>query len=252
MGYVEEVKNLDPVTFEELRNISVRILMDEYTEDERIELYKELHHGIDIIKRKALLMYYMFSYGLMHKAKLLKAFKSFVRRELKGKIIEIIDYGAGQAIASFVFLEYIRDKNIDISVKCITLIEPSKKALSRGVLHLNVINKNIDVYRVRKKMNNIKKNDLSTYDDVIKVHLFSNILDVDGILLGRLARKIRNSQNGKNYFVCVGPYNGWADRIDFFYENFENRYRTKSFLNYENNNWNNGWTIKARVFKVKM
>lgn len=256
MSYRRKIRRLrPPVTFEKIRQVSVNMLLNNYTEEERDEIYDELRRGVAIVERNRYLMQYMLSYGLMHEAKLKKAFKK-IKNDINGQSIEIIDYGAGQALASFVLLEYIRDKRLGVKVECITLIDPSLRALKRGKLHLktirNDINENIRIDIVNKKLEEIEHDDLETISDNIKIHLFSNILDIDDIRLGRLVNKIRNTQEGENYFVCVGPLNDNSDKIDRFYRKWNRRYLVENYLNYENDDWRRSWTIKARVFKVDL
>ena len=73
---------------------------------------------------------------------------------------------------------------------------------------------------IQKNLNDIKTHDLSTESTTIKVHLFSNILDVDGIDLDRLHSNIASSQEGKNLFVCVSPFNPSRERLTTFYNLF--------------------------------
>jgi hypothetical protein len=255
MGYRHSLNDLENVTFETVRGISVSNLRNNnnYNYQQRQRFYLALNNGIEIIDRNILLQQYMFSYGQMHKSKLLTTYNWFVIQKLNNKTIEIIDYGAGQALASFVFLEYIRDNGLDIVVERIKLIEPSRKAIKRGKLHLEAITEhNTELNRIQKDLNDINVHDLETDDNSIKVHLFSNILDIETIRLRRLYRKIKNSQKNKNYFVCVGPLNNGFTRINSFFNRFDgnNAFQTIEYLNYENANWGNGWSIKARVFRV--
>lgn len=251
--YSKAVKCLEEVNFYNLINISIQYIKSLPSEEEE-ELFYNLNHGINIYNDKRILMQYLYSYGYMHKAKLDTTFDVFFQYILTQNI-EVIDYGCGQALASLVFLEYIKKNRLDIFVYRIKLIEPSKIALSRGILHLNSFNNNIPVTPICKKLNDINENDLSTSNDTIKLHIFSNILDIEDINLEILSEKIQNTQRGENYFICVGPCNNLSNRICDFYDMFDEKFNIK------NNSWeffNNSkkwiedknWTINAKVFGI--
>ncbi|MDQ7046621.1 MAG: hypothetical protein Q9M39_03025 [Sulfurovum sp.] len=68
----------------------------------------------------------------MHKAKLYSSFDTVIH-QLKSQTINIIDWGCGQAVATSLLIEYIKEHKLDINILNIILIEPSVLALSRGL-----------------------------------------------------------------------------------------------------------------------
>ncbi len=61
-------------------------------------------------------------------------------------------------------------------------------------------------------------NDVTSKIDTVKLHIFSNILDVAQVDLNSLAVLLKNSQKGANYFICVSPnFSSAKQRIDKFY-----------------------------------
>jgi hypothetical protein len=112
------------------------------------------------------------------------------------------------------FIDYCKSRNITSKIEKIVLIEPSKAALKRGALNVKLssqsINQNVKVYSVNKKIDEIVEADLTTQNNSLKIHLFSNILDVEDFSIVELSRKIQRTQEQKNIYVCVSP-NFYAD-----------------------------------------
>ena len=252
--YSNELKNLTNITFDTIRQISVRYIMNLPEEEKKI-LWEKLNHGVDILEDEKLLMQYIYSYGKMHKEKLKYVFNEFIKKKLDKQNIEIIDYGCGQALATMWLLDAFNKNKHDVKINNITLIEPSKIALERGILHIKSI-QDIPVNPICEDLNKIINSDLKTNESIIKLHLFSNILDVNCIDIDKLAQKIIDTQKGINYFVCVSPCNKGADKVDKFFEIFKKKFAidaTNSWF-YSNPHktwieWEN-WTIHARAFKI--
>ena len=125
--------------------------------------------------------------------------------------------------------------------------------------------------------------DVETQNDTTKIHLFSNILDLNENFFSQkeLISLIEETQKGENIFICVSPYQSddEVDRVDAFKRHFEESRAVNFTRLYEvensgklcdpywncNNNYtgnmgvfcthrNNGcdckWTRFIRVFKV--
>lgn len=252
-NYSIRISKIEHPYFNSIRQLSVDYIMS-LSEDQKDELWEKLNHGLDIYEEEELLYHYMYSFGQMHKAKLKTAFDVFVQSKLSQETIEIIDYGCGQGMATTVFLDYLQINEIKANIKQVTLIEPSKIALARGILHLNSIKK-VPVKPICDEINNITSLDLTTNKKNSKLHLFSNILDVDKFSISDLATKIINTQKGNNYFVCVSPCNYDTDRIDAFFEFFNRKFHLEKGtwkLIDCSKNWypDKNWTIYAKIFGV--
>ena len=116
-------------------------------------------------------------------------------------------------------------------------------------------NEQCSVKTVLKDIDSITKEDLNCDGNSIKIHLFSNILDVDGYSMEHLISIIEQTQKGINYFVCVSPYitDAKTARIDKFVQHFANHYN--SFHTYweidnQKGEWENGWARVIRLFRV--
>jgi len=162
-----------------------------------------------------------------------KLYSSFdkVIHQLNNQTINIIDWGCGQALATSLLIDYIKERKLNIKLLNITLIEPSQLALSRGLLHIDVLKENpIQIRAINKDIDCLEHSDLIIDNSNITLHLFSNILDVEFFRLDRtFLKKISNSQNGLNYFICVSPnINDKRNaRLDMFYRYFSNNFDTE-------------------------
>ena len=70
------------------------------------------------------------------------------------------------------------------------MIEPSEIALSRGMVHINHLrldSDNVEIRLINKQLQYLNIDDLSTSNTTIKLHIFSNILDVTGFEINNLA-----------------------------------------------------------------
>ena len=179
----------------------------------------------------------------MHKAKIETSLQ-YIIDEIKNKTIEIIDWGCGQALASMVLMDLIKEQQLNSAVKQVILIEPSEVCLKRGALHLKKYDQNLKVKTVLKELDQLTLQDIKVGQENIKVHLFSNILDVERFSIYSLSNLIANLQKGRNYFICISPYidDIRSARLDFFYKHFSENFETtqccKSINNKSGEYWN--------------
>jgi len=224
-NYAKKLYSLNNPTFDDIRKISIEYIYNKNNQ----ALFNKLKRGRYIIDDEELLYQYMFSYGTMHKAKLYESFAIIVEK-LNNASINIIDWGCGQALATSLFVEYIKEKNIKIDIQNILLIEPSKLALSRGILHLDILKeKNYNINVVNKDLDSLEQNDISINNNNSVLHLFSNILDVEFFKLNtNFLKKISNNIQSDNYFVCVSPNINLKrnSRLDIFYKYFDDNFDT--------------------------
>ena len=184
--------------------------------------YRQLCNGKAILQTSEQLNTYLASYADMHEHKLKLAFTSlFSIENFNNKSVEIIDWGCGQAFGSCVLIDYIKDNNIKIDLSKFTLIEPSKIALQRGVDHIDAIyqrqpkpltyciNEKADTSLFIKKYQSTNK---------VKIHIFSNLLDIETLDLNQVYKNVTDNFDGLNYFVCVSPINRL--RLETFYKMF--------------------------------
>ena len=210
------------------------------------KLYNDLKRGKDILDDEIHLNMYLMCFGKMHKAKLDDAFACLPDvSSIFSEGIEIYDWGFGQGTASICLLDFLRSRNIAHNIVAVNLIDPSIPATQRARevlscyedIRVNVVNKAFD--------------DLTEQDFVRsnhrKLHLFSNILDVDAFDLAQFIHLFQKSFFGSNYFICVGPYYFNNRRVDEFIvaTDPDDMYAT---FNRERCMWQKDWTISLRGF----
>jgi hypothetical protein len=135
------------------------------------------------------------------------------------KDVEIIDYGCRDGLASFLFLEkFYSDFKKGISK--IKLIEPSSLALKRARIILQRYSPNI--VHINKKLDDLETKDLETDQSLWKIHLFSNILDIDDFDISKLFNEIIKSK-GEHTFLAVSHdrnFKGGTPRLEHIYRAF--------------------------------
>ncbi len=235
--------------------------------------------GVEPLTSEHDLFVYLKSYGNMHYAKMQSAIELLPIDRFNGSI-EIIDWGCGQALATISFLEFLQRININFNAK-ITLIEPSVVTIKRAALHVRAFSKESKITTVCKFIDDVTIDDFIPNSQTIKIHLFSNILDVELFSMSNLQKLVTNSFGGENYFVCSSPYidDYKTDRVDSFMRHFRDKYfgnfellgeetNSKSDNSYWNCNKNfkgnpcfshptlcgcgEKWTRVIRVFKVNL
>jgi len=235
-----------PKTFDQLRR--------KYAHD--YGLFGNLERGRAILKTEEELNQYLFSYGKMHEAKLEECCKVFFDNIAipRQKRIEIIDYACGQGLASIVCLNYLKNSSgfpIE-NINKITLIDPGTIAIKRAS---KVLENSSNLQLVNKELDELLKGDLVTGTNSIKIHLFSNILDMgnDYFNLQQLSQKISGSHRCMNYFICVSALG--KTKLDFFMKSFSNYSGYKNISSFDgefDQPWkNNPWKIVFNIFKVE-
>jgi tRNA A58 N-methylase Trm61 len=173
-----------------------------------------------------------------------------------GKHIEIYDWSCGQALATIVLLEYLGDRNIDLSIDRVTLIEPSEIALKRASLHVKHFAPEVRMRIVLKDMDSLEATDVNSLDESVKIHLFSNILDVEAYSMRHLVEIIKHGIKGNNYMICVSPYINDVKTARF--DSFVNSFGAMSQFEIifqdvaSRGQWINNWTKLIKTFKVKL
>ncbi|NJR40044.1 MAG: hypothetical protein HC781_16015 [Leptolyngbyaceae cyanobacterium CSU_1_4] len=184
-----------------------------------------LDHGKAVLDTGVKCDQYIAFYGGHHFHKLFTAFTSTNFQYTNGKNLEIIDWGCGQALATCVLIDYFVENNLNPNIVSITLIEPSQIALKRGYNFVCQMRQyklcaGSTVQMVNKYMDDLSPNDLVSDIKNIKVHLFSNIIDVETFSLDKLHGLVLNSFQGLNRFICTSPGGDRSHRLSKFHNLF--------------------------------
>lgn len=192
--------------------------------------FDNLEHGTKVLSNKEECIRYMALYGGHHFHKIYAAYHSTKFRNINGKNIEIIDWGCGQALATGILIDYLIEKDIHPNIQSITLIDPSTVAIKRGRQLVQLLLKNdastdSGIHLVNKYLDELDPADFVTQSDIPKIHLFSNILDVEGVDLNRLYQLMVKSFQGANRIIAISPDNGKQQRLEGFHNLFLQSHR---------------------------
>jgi len=249
-SYSEHIKSLENPSFSAIRKIAV----DELSHLSRVErdnLHNQLNRGIALLDTHEQMCMYLRSFGPMHQAKLQDAFKNIPDSVFTDKL-EVIDWGCGQAIGATCLFDYLSSKNFMSNVEAVTLVEPSKAAIERALLHISpYIQDGVDINHVNDFFENVRSEQLPGNENRTRLHIFSNILDVAAIDLKHLSKVIDESVVSDNLLICVGPLNPNNPRIDSFFRYFDEEL-IQPVYQFESSFFKDRkWTYKARIYKLE-
>lgn len=244
MPFIDTFINRGNISFQGMRSTALTMLPSDPMQ--RNKLYNDLKRGTGILDDDDHLNMYLHSFGKMHKAKLDTAFRYLPSSEgVFEQKIEVYDWGCGQGTASVCLLDFLREKGLNAQINAFYLIDPSEPAVNRAESVINCYG-DYAVNKITKKFDDLSDADLPISHN-IKLHLFSNILDVDAFDLAQFIQLFQRLFGGNNYFICVGPYYSNNKRVDEFIAATEpdSMYAT---ANKERGEWLNEWTMSLRVF----
>ncbi len=219
-NYAYKLKYMDNPTFDKVRDLSTKFYR-ELPQALQDELFEALNRGIDILDSEPQMTAYLFAFGKMHQAKLNYAFCKLPEEFFEQPEINIIDYGCGQALGTMCYIDFLNKNNYWQKVNSITLIDPSEICLKRAALHVSVFFPEARIITINKRFNDLNERDIACNEwldglymrreieenELIpKLHIFSNVLDIDTFNMTQLANLIKGRMVGYNQFVCVGPF----------------------------------------------
>ena len=120
----------------------------------------------------------------MHKAKLDVAFNSLPVADIFAEEVEIYDWGCGQGTATICLLDYLAEKHIAPNIKEVYLIEPSEAAVKRASEVILCYDSSYKVTPIIHDFDSLTTEDFQI-NNTRKIHLFSNILDVEAFDLAQ-------------------------------------------------------------------
>ena len=243
-NFVQIFKERGNISFVGMRDTAISLLPKDRTR--RNKLYDDLDRGKGVLDDDDHLNMYLHSFGKMHKAKLDMAFNSIYSADVFGEEVEVFDWGCGQGTATICLLDFLKEKHIVPNIKQIYLVEPSSAATKRAVEVIRCFNLSCGIKTITKYFNSLKTSDFKK-TSTRKIHLFSNILDVEDFALENFIRLFQSSFGNDNYFICVGPYYSNNKRVDDFVAAMapDVMYAT---LDKGRGAWQGEWTISMRIF----
>ena len=243
-GFIKKFLEGGNLSFTGMRDTAISLLPPD--RNRRNQLYADLERGKGILDDEDHLNMYLHSFGKMHKAKLDLAFNSLLSSDVFSGDIEIYDWGCGQGTATICLLDFLKKKHLAPTIKQICLVEPSTAASRRASDVIKCYNPSYSVSTITKDFDSLETSDFKR-TNTRKVHLFSNILDVEAFDLANFIHLFQQVFGSDNYFICVGPYYSNNRRVDEFVAATapDVMYAT---LNKERGMWQGEWTISMRIF----
>lgn len=157
---------------------------------------------------------YLAENGKMHKALMYDALEQFLEK-LDGETITLIDWGCGQGIGSMLVLDYIREKQLDIKIDKVFLIDDTLEATNRAMLHVEVLKRDgLEVVGI----NPYSYNDLHVLNHC-EYNTTLNLFTSDKITISIDSFDIDTEIFQNAYFICLS--NKTEEFIDEFYEIIE-------------------------------
>lgn len=197
-----------------------------YSKNEGDHIWKELQRGRAILQNEKQLNQYLFSYGIMVKNQWKEILKNHRHDHVN---FEIIDYACGQGLATILFFDEVPEAS-GIDKPNLILIEPSFVALERSKHILESNFSNLQIKTINKKFDDLSNKDLFFDRNKKKLHLFSNILDIEGFDITSLFNKII-SNKGDHCFLAVSTdrdFDGGSDRLKNIYDEITNKKHSDS------------------------
>lgn len=213
MSYQDEIRQLrsEKINFDSIRNLSFRRCPNLYSEHDKT-LYDSIERGQKILTTEEQVDKYMQAFGKKHYLKFVTLFSKIPPSVFNGAF-DLIDWGCGQGLGVIALADICRktlDREIESKVRQITLIEPSKIALQRAIINTRYCFPESLVIPINKTFQELSDSDFSGVATLPRIHLFSNVLDmdcfVDNDLLISFANKVKKGAFGfDEYFICVSP-----------------------------------------------
>lgn len=150
--------------------------------------------------------------GKMHKALIYSSLEVFIEN-LNGETITLCDWGCDQGIASMLVLDYIKEKQLDIKVSDVILVDDDMKVLSRAIAQVEALaQETTKTIAIKSDDNNLLDKIKSTKNNTT-LHLFAN----DNIPIDFLVSELDIFE--KSFVLCVS--NEKREFVDEVYENFK-------------------------------
>ena len=243
-NFIKKFKESGNISFVGMRDTAISLLPTD--RNRRNKLYDDLERGKGILDDDDHLNMYLHSFGKMHKAKLDMAFNSISCVNIFAEEIEVFDWGCGQGTATICLFDFLKEKHISPNIKQINLVDPSSAALKRASEVIKCFNHSYSVSSIAKDFDSLEIGDFKR-TNTRKIHLFSNILDVEVFDLAKFIHLFQQLFESDNYFVCVGPYYSNNKRVDEFVAAIAPDVIFAA-LNKDRGSWQGEWTISMRIF----
>ena len=188
--YSKYIQSIDNIRFEKIRKYCENLSK----ENEADEMQKQLAEK-----------------GKMYKALIYSSLEVFIEK-LNGETITLCDWGCSQGIASMLVLDYIKEKQLDIKVSDVILIDDDTKALNRAIAQVEALAQDTMKFTAIKSDDNNISDTIKSNKNNIVLNIFAN----DKITISFWTIDHDDDVFDKNYFLCVSNEN--KEFVDEVYE----------------------------------
>ena len=215
IAYQEAVKQLDVVTLQGISTVCHSLLPPQFQQCPWKAAYPDKDFNA-VFTAETQLNGYGAAYTLWHIGKLKLVFaKAKPTGVFASGKIAVIDWGCGQGLATLALKEFLEAEKLkECQIGEAVIVEPSRVALERARFNLSLALPDCKVKAVNKGLDELTQDDLRLSAHLPVVHLFSNVLDLNGISLKRISENLQANLGADNYILCVSP----------FYPQMEKRY----------------------------
>ena len=187
--YSRYIQSIENIKFEKIRKYCENLSKDNSTDD---------------------MQKYLAQNGKMYKALIYDALEQFISK-LDNQTITLIDWGSNQGIASMLVLDYIKEKQFDIKVSQVILVDDDTKILSRAMAQVEALSQdNIQIIAIKNDDDNLLD---KIKTNTIALNLFAN----DRIPIDF---KVINDVIYKDFIICLSNEN--IEFVDKIYKDFNN------------------------------
>ena len=187
--YSKYIKSIENIKFEKIRKYCENLSKDNSTDD---------------------MQKYLAQNGKMYKALIYDALEQFISK-LDNQTITLIDWGSNQGIASMLVLDYIKEKQFDIKVSQVILVDDDTKILSRAMAQVEALSQdNIQIIAIKNDDDNLLD---KIKTNTIALNLFAN----DKIPMDV---KVINVGIYEDFIMCLSNEN--IEFVDKIYNDFNN------------------------------
>ena len=149
--------------------------------------------------------------GKKYKALIYSALDEFMET-IDDETVNIVEWESGQGIASAIAIDYIREKQLNINVSNVYLVDNDNKALSRAILHIDMLKPNeLNIVATQAKYIDELKND--KHVKTIHICINSEALEAGDML---------NFKSLSNCYICLSDND--SKSLNDIYKYFESKH----------------------------
>ncbi len=189
-------------------------------------LFESLARGTAVLDTEDQVDAYMHAFGSKHYRKCMLLFEKLPKDVLAGHF-DIIDWACGGGVSVVSAYDFLVKTKVPLDyVRQISLIEPSACALQRAKVNAEHLFPDSFVRTVHKRFEELDECDFEGKVGVPRIHLFSNILDLnifdEALFVEKFCKLLKTvSFRTDETFICVSP--AYRNCLSERFEKFLNR-----------------------------